>query len=77
MQYPSTPQRLAGILEYIKQHYNNPLIYIHENGVVYLSLYSHDNIFKLLYRNFIGEDHPYWFFNYSEVWCPILWIYVW
>lgn len=47
MQYPSTPQRLAGILEYIKQHYNNPLIYIHENGVVYLSLYSNDNIFKL------------------------------
>lgn len=31
-EYLSTPQRLAGILEYIKQHYNNPLIYIHENG---------------------------------------------
>ncbi|EXC04465.1 Beta-glucosidase 11 [Morus notabilis] len=31
-EYPITPWYLAEILEYVKQHYYNPLIYIYENG---------------------------------------------
>ncbi|KAF3455230.1 hypothetical protein FNV43_RR05678 [Rhamnella rubrinervis] len=30
--FPLMPYGLVGVLEYIKQHYGNPAIYIHENG---------------------------------------------
>ncbi|MCD9646177.1 hypothetical protein HAX54_035762 [Datura stramonium] len=38
-EYPVTQPGLGGILEYLKQAYGNPPIYIHENGVEYLQAY--------------------------------------
>lgn len=37
------PYGLVGVLEYIKQHYGNPAIYIHENGDLSLSLTTFSN----------------------------------
>lgn len=40
MQFPVAPWGLQGVLEYFKQLYGNPPIYIHENGLSFSAWFS-------------------------------------
>ncbi|GKV53965.1 hypothetical protein SLEP1_g60476 [Rubroshorea leprosula] len=47
-EFPVTPWGLKGVLEYVKQTYGNPPVYIHENGLShsYTHARTHTHTFK-------------------------------